>query len=160
MDEYQPKSKYDLAETCCASITLQQLQDLCDEKGKPALELPTRLDYGTIRGSEKLRGNLAKLYSAKSASPLSNDQVLITPGAIAANHLFLYAHIGAGDHVICHHPTYQQLYAIPASLGAKVDLWTAKPENEWVPEIDELKRLIKSNTKLIIIKYVLRLLIW
>lgn len=155
MDIYQPRAKYDLAETCCASISLDQLQGLCEEKGKQAIQLPHRLDYGTIRGSDKLRANLSQLYSAKSATPMSKENILITPGAIAANHLFLYAHIGAGDHVICHHPTYQQLYAIPSSLGAEVSLWSARSENRWVPDIEELKSLITPNTRLIIIKFVM-----
>jgi aspartate/methionine/tyrosine aminotransferase len=83
---------------------------------------------------------------------LPEDNVLITPGAIAANHLVFYGLIGTGDHVVCHYPTYQQLYEIPSSLGGEVDLWRARPEKNWVPNIDELKKLIKDNTKLIVIK--------
>jgi aspartate/methionine/tyrosine aminotransferase len=36
-------------------------------------------------------------------------------------------------------------------LGAEVDLWKAKPENNWVPTIEDLKALIKPNTKLIVL---------
>jgi aspartate/methionine/tyrosine aminotransferase len=77
---------------------------------------------------------------------------LITPGAIAANHLVFYSLVGPGDHVICHYPTYQQLYAIPASLGAEVDLWKADPAKKWIPDIEDLKKMVKSNTKMIVIK--------
>lgn len=45
----------------------------------------------------------------------------------------------------------QSLYEIPKQLGAEVTLWKAKSENNWVPSIDELKSLIKPNTKMIII---------
>jgi aspartate/methionine/tyrosine aminotransferase len=83
---------------------------------------------------------------------LSVDNILITPGAIAANHLVLYSLLKPGDHVICHYPTYQQLYSIPESLGAEVSLWKCKPEDKWLPSLDELKDVIKENTKLIIIK--------
>lgn len=86
------------------------------------------------------------------ATPLPADNILITPGAIAANHLVFYALIGPGDHVICHYPTYQQLYEIPESLGAEVDLWKAKFENKWIPDLEELKKLLKPNTKMIVIK--------
>jgi aspartate/methionine/tyrosine aminotransferase len=68
-----------------------------------------------------------------------------------ANHVLLYALVGAGDHVICHYPTYQQLYETPASFGAEVDLWKTWPENNWALDIAELEKLIKPNTKLIII---------
>ena len=40
---------------------------------------------------------------------------------------------------------------MPKQLGAEVSLWSAKPENNWVPSIDELKSLVKPNTKMIII---------
>src|ERR1700760_3053045 len=105
MDQYQVGAKYDIAETCCASISLDQLQELCEDKTTKILDFPTKLSYGSIRGSEHLRSNLAKLYSSKAASPLSPESVLITQGAIAANHLVFYSLIGPGDHVICHYPT-------------------------------------------------------
>lgn len=79
---------------------------------------------------------------------------MITPGAIAANHLVFYSLVGPGDHVICHYPTYQQLYEIPASLGAEVDLWKADPKKDWKLDLDDLKSLVKDKTKIIIIKYV------
>jgi len=61
--------------------------------------------------------------------------------------------VGPGDHVICHYPTYQQLYSVPTSLGAEVSLWKSDAGNGWQLDIEELERLIRPNTKLIIIKY-------
>jgi len=96
-----------------------------------------------------LRKNLAQLYSTKK--PMSAENVLITPGAIAANMTAFYGLIGKGDHVICHYPTYQQLYEIPKSLGADVDFWRAREKKKWQLDIEELKGLIRPNTKIIII---------
>ena len=152
MDAYEQSCKYNIAETCCASISLDTLQQLSEDKTATILPPSKILNYGAIRGSDALRTNLSKLYSAKAATPLPPENILITPGAIAANHLFFYATVGPGDHVICHYPTYQQLYAIPESLGADVDLWKAKAEKNWIPDIEDLKALIKPETKLIIIK--------
>jgi aspartate/methionine/tyrosine aminotransferase len=155
MDKYETSAKYNLAETCCASISIDELVSLSENKTLQASDiLSTSLvqNYGEIRGSIKLRENLSRLYSAKVGTPLSVDNILITPGAIAANHLVLYSLLKPGDHVICHYPTYQQLYSIPESLGAEVSLWKCKPEDKWLPSLDELKDVIKENTKLIIIK--------
>jgi aspartate/methionine/tyrosine aminotransferase len=155
MDKYETSAKYNLAETCCASISIDELVSLSENKTLQASDiLSTSLvqNYGEIRGSIKLRENLSRLYSAKVGTPLSVDNILITPGAIAANHLVLYSLLKPGDHVICHYPTYQQLYSIPDSLGAEVSLWKCKPEDKWLPSLDELKDVIKENTKLIIIK--------
>jgi aspartate/methionine/tyrosine aminotransferase len=85
--------------------------------------------------------------------PVDEENVVITQGAIAANHLAFYSLIGPGDHVVCHYPTYQQLYATPKSLGAEVDLWKASPERGWIPSFEDLRGLIRPNTKLIVLKY-------
>lgn len=155
MDKYETKAKYNLAETCCASISIDELLALSEDKTVSAsalLSTSKPQGYGEIRGSQTLRQNLSRLYSSKVGTPLSPENVLISPGAIAANHMVLYALLGKGDHVICHSPTYQQLYSIPASLGADVDFWRSKPEKAWLPDFEELKGLIKDNTKLIILK--------
>tara|TARA_R110002003_G_scaffold73_2_gene6779 strand:+ start:2356 stop:3555 length:1200 start_codon:yes stop_codon:yes gene_type:complete len=151
MDAHENHCKYNIAETCCASISVDQLRELSETKDKEVISTSKALTYGAIRGSDELRNNLARLYSAKVASPLSPDNILTTPGAIQANYLTTYALVGPGDHVICHYPTYQSLYEVPKQLGAEVDLWKAAPENEWVPTLEDLKALIKPNTKLIII---------
>jgi aspartate/methionine/tyrosine aminotransferase len=151
MDAHENNCKYNIAETCCASISVDQLRELSEDKSRQVIDTSKVLTYGAIRGSEELRNNLARLYSAKVSNPLSPDNILTTPGAIQANYLTTYALVGPGDHVICHYPTYQSLYEVPKQLGAEVDLWKATPENAWLPTIDALKSLIKPNTKLIII---------
>ncbi|GCB17771.1 fatty acid transporter protein [Aspergillus awamori] len=148
MDKYETTAKYNVAETCCASISFNDLRELSEDKSDP-LDLSIKLTYGAIRGSERLRGNLARLYSDQTPLPL--DNVLITAGAIQANFLLLYTLVGPGDHVICHYPTYQQLYSVPESLGAEVSLWKAKEADNWRLDLNELKSLIRPNTKLIIL---------
>lgn len=71
-----------------------------------------------------------------------------------ANYLVLASICGPGDHVICQFPTYGQLYLLPKHHGVDVDLWTMKPENDWAPDIEGLRNMIKPNTKAIIIKSV------
>lgn len=151
MDAHENDCKYNVAETCCASISIDQLRKLSEDKDRQVFDTAKPLTYGAIRGSEELRNNLARLYSAKVTTPLSPENILTTPGAIQANYLTTYSLVGPGDHVICHYPTYQSLYEVPKQMGAEVDLWKATPENDWTPKIDDLKALIKPNTKLIII---------
>jgi len=153
MDEYETTpGVLNIAETCAASISIDDLVALCEDPNIPLpINTSTKLTYGAIRGSPALRERLASLYSARVSSPLSPENILITPGAIAANFLLLYTLIGPGDHVICVHPTYQQLYSVPESLGAEVSLWKLKKEKNYIPDIEDLKPLIKDNTKMIII---------
>jgi aspartate/methionine/tyrosine aminotransferase len=153
MDTYETKTTYNIAETCCASISIEDLQDLSVDKSTSPISLATKLTYGTIRGSDQFRSHLSRLYSVKVPNPLPKENILITSGAIQANFLLHYALVGPGDHVICHYPTYQQLYSVPESIGAEVSLWKAKEEDGWKLDVKELESLIRPNTKLIVLKY-------
>lgn len=155
MDDYETTATYNIAETCCASISIEDLQKLTSDQtsSSPVLSLSKKLTYGAIRGSDELRGNLSRLYSVKTPATLPTDNILITSGAIQANFLLHYALVGPGDHVIVHYPTYQQLYSVPESIGAEVSLWKAKEEEGgWILDTEELKRLVRPNTKLIVLK--------
>ena len=63
--------------------------------------------------------------------------------------MVLYSLVEPGDHVIAEYPSYQQLYDIPKSLGATVDYWQIHEAANWYPDIEELKRLMRPDTKLI-----------
>ncbi|KAF3805400.1 Aspartate aminotransferase [Colletotrichum gloeosporioides] len=142
-----------LAETCCESVSIQELTQLSSDPTVPGpLDIATRrLTYGAIYGSEETRQNIANLYRDEASGDLPSDQVVVTQGAIVANFLLLYSLVGPGDHVICIYPTYQQLYEVPKSLGAEVTLWKTKPENRYIPDVKELEGLVQKNTKMIII---------
>ncbi|KAK4177738.1 putative aminotransferase [Triangularia setosa] len=152
-----------IAETCAASVSIDDLVQLCTDKDLPGpFSTSKKLTYGAITGSETLRQRVASIldrglpnpedYVASSlTSPLPADNIIITQGAIAANFLLFYTLVGPGDHVVCVYPTYQQLYAVPESLGAEVSLWKLKKENDYVPNVEDLKGLVKENTKMIVL---------
>ncbi|KAE8371614.1 pyridoxal phosphate-dependent transferase [Aspergillus bertholletiae] len=150
MNTYENDAKYNLAETCCASISLNDLMSFSGQQTS-IIDYTQKQVYGAIRGSTALRSNIAKLYATESSGHLSPGNVLVTNGAIQANFLALYTSVGPGDHVICHYPTYQQLYSVPEACGAEVDLWRSKEDAGWQLDLQELRSLIKPNTKLIII---------
>lgn len=152
MDDHENDAKYNLAETCCASISLNDLISYSDSPSFSIFDYSKKQSYGAIRGTSGLRSNIAKRYACGESQPISEDQVLVTNGAIHANFLALYTNVGPGDHVICHYPTYQQLYSVPESFGADVSLWKAREEQGWDVDVNELRGLIKKNTKVIILK--------
>ncbi|KAI3340726.1 PLP-dependent transferase [Ustulina deusta] len=161
MDAYEnTPGVLNIAETCASSISISQLGKFHSNSAVAAaaiLDFSRPMTYGAIRGSAELRQNIAALYSEDDddadadADALTPDEVLVTQGAIAANHLVFYALVGPGDHVVCVFPTYQQLYTIPATLGAEVSLWKLKAEDGYVPDTDELEGLLRSNTKMIVL---------
>ncbi|UKZ49308.1 hypothetical protein TrVGV298_003554 [Trichoderma virens] len=149
MDTYETTpGVLNVAETCAESVSIDELMQLSEDKAVNPLRTSTVLTYGAIRGSSTLRERIAALYEGDQ---LSAENVIITQGAIAANFLVFYGLIGPGDHVICVYPTYQQLFSVPESLGAEVSLWRLRPEQGFVPDVDELEKLVKANTKMIVI---------
>lgn len=157
MDAYETSATYQLAETCCSSVSVADLIQLSEDKVTTAsdiLDVNRKQTYGEIRGLVPLRDNIAEIYAAESTDSIGAQDVLITPGAIAANTIAALALVTKGDHVICQFPTYQQLYDVPRSAGAEVDFWECKESNGWLPDLDELIAKITPKTKLIVLKYV------
>ena len=148
MNLYENNCEYNLAETCVESLTLKELLEMSGQKETIMKELLNmQLNYGDIEGSEVLRNHICKLYSTVD----DIHKVTITHGAIGGNALSIFTLVEPGDHVISVLPTYQQHYSIPEAYGANVDILQLKPENDFLPSLDELRSLVKPETKLICI---------
>ncbi|MGY5319284.1 aminotransferase [Neomicrococcus lactis] len=147
MNRYENDCIYNLGETCVESLTVDQLLTLADRKETFLAEiLPLKLTYGAIEGSDRLRELIAGLYET-----LKPENTITTHGAIGANALVHETLVEPGDGVISVLPTYQQHYSIPESYGADVQLLKLRPENGYLPDLDELKAMVSPNTKLIVL---------
>lgn len=147
MNEYETRCTYNLAETCVESLTIAQLLDLAGHDGDLMEQLlPMKLTYGTIEGSDRVRSAVAALYEQQAIG-----NVLITHGAIGANHLVHLTLVEHGDRVVSVLPTYQQHYSIPESIGADVRILRLREENAWLPHLDELRAHVAGGAKLVAI---------
>ena len=147
MNEFEKTCKLNLAETCVESITMSELLALCGKTEDALAEvLPFKMTYGDIEGSDRLRDAIAALYEKQE-----RENVLVTHGTIGANSLVHQALISRDDKVISVVPTYQQHYSIPESIGADVHLLELRPENGFLPDLDELRTMATSGTRLIAI---------
>lgn len=147
MDEYETTPNVlNIAETCAASLSIDDLTRLSTDPSAKPLDTSIKLTYGPIPGSDTLRKRVAA-HCSNDDIQLTSSQTIITQGAIGANFLALYTLISPGDHVVCVYPTYQQLYDVPRSVGAEVSLWKLREEDGFIPNLDNLKTLIKANTK-------------
>ena len=148
MNEYETGARYNIAETCVDSVSLDELFALTDESKGEFLSkfCATRLTYGDIWGSDALREGVCRLY--RTVRP---DEVVLTHGAAGANHHVFCSLISAGDRVVSIMPTYQQLYSIPEAIGADVAIMHLKQENHYLPDLDELKALVTPGTKMVCI---------
>lgn len=147
MNDYENNCIYNLAETCVESLTVEQLLEMSGKRETILDELlPMKLTYGAIEGSDRLRDNITELYTNQK-----RENILITHGAIGANALVHETLVSPGDRVISIIPTYQQHYSIPESYGADVQVLKLKEENQFLPDLNELKALATCNTRLIVI---------
>lgn len=148
MNEYEVGAKYNIAETCVDSISLDELFELSGEDKEQFLKdfCAKRLTYGDITGIPEFKQGIAKLYMS-----VGEDDIVITHGAAGANHHVFYSLINPGDRVISIMPTYQQLYSIPESFGADLHLIHLTKDNGFLPDLEQLEKLAVKGTKLICI---------
>ena len=148
MNAYETGAKYNIAETCVDSVSLDELFALTgtDKESFLADFCQRRLTYGHIEGNPDFLNGVCGLY--KTIRP---ENVVTTHGASGANHHVFYSLVNPGDRVISIMPTYQQLYSIPESYGAEVVLLHLKQENGYLPDLDALRALAVPGTKLICI---------
>ena len=146
MNAYETGARYNIAETCVDSISVDELFRLCGEDSAAFWKRfsARRLTYGDIEGAPAFREGICRLYKT-----LKPEEVVTTHGAAGANHHVFYSLVEPGDRVISIMPTYQQLYSIPESYGAEVKLLDLTPENGYLPALEQLRELAVPGTKLI-----------
>jgi aspartate/methionine/tyrosine aminotransferase len=69
------------------------------------------------------------------------ESVLVSDGASLAGYTALLAVGGAGARVVVEDPTYASLAEIPRLHGAEVVRWRRRPEDGWLPRMDELRAI-------------------
>lgn len=145
MNRWETLAVNNIAETCVDSLVLYELLEMSGHKEDIIVNLlGTRMTYGDIKGSERLRGLIGELYEDRNP-----ERVLVMNGGSAANFLALFTLVNPGDRVISVWPTYQQLTSIPKAFGAKVDILQLRPENSWLPDTDELGKMAESGVDMI-----------
>jgi len=146
-NKYEHLAKYDLADTCVDSLSIDELFNIIGNKNYCFQQIMDRkLNYGDIHGSPSLKAAICSLYDNQKS-----ENITVTHGAIGANQLVMLSIVEPKDKVVTIVPTYQQHYSIPKSIGANVELYFLKEENNWLPDIDELKYIVGNDTKLICI---------
>ncbi len=148
MNEWETQCTYNVAETCTYSVTLDQLFEICGGDRQQFMDAfaQRRLTYGDIEGAPAFREGISRLY--RTVKP---EEIVTTHGAAGANHHVFYSLVEPGDRVVSISPSYQQLTSIPESFGADVRVLPLRPENGWLPDVEELRALCTPDTRLICI---------
>lgn len=146
MNAWETGAKYNIAETCVDSVSLDQLFELTGEDKEKFLNALSakRLTYGDIAGQPAFKEGVCALYRT-----IRPEQVVPTHGASGANHHVFLSLLSPGDRVVSVMPTYQQLYSIPESLGAEVSILRLRREDGYLPDLGELRLLAGRGVKMI-----------
>ena len=146
MNAYETGARYNIAETCVDSVSMDALFALCGEDRDAFWKdfSARRLTYGDIEGAPAFREGVCRLYRT-----LKPEELVTTHGASGANHHIFYSLVEPGDRVITIMPSYQQLTSIPESYGADLKILQLTPENGYLPDLEQLRALAVPGTKLI-----------
>lgn len=119
------------------------LEELLDEDEIRRL-VSTRLTYGQTNGSDKLRDLIAALYP-----DCNRKNILVTNGSSESNFIFTISHLSPGDEIVIMVPNYMQIHGIAKAAGAKVKEFHLNPDDNWKPDLKELKKVVNRHTRVI-----------
>lgn len=83
--------------------------------------------------------------------PVTADRVVLTSGTSEGIELALNALADAGDEVLVPTPTYPLYTAVTAKIGARAVYYRTDPAHGWLPDLDDVKRLVSSATRAIVV---------
>jgi aspartate/methionine/tyrosine aminotransferase len=138
--QFERTVEYNLADSSVRCADVHEL--LGGESAGSLVNLP--LYYPEVNGTALLRQRIAALYPGAVAS-----NVLVTVGASQANSLVCSTLLEPGDEVIVISPGYRQVWGLARNIGCRVKELALSPEDDWRLDLDQLKKLAGSKTRLI-----------
>jgi aspartate/methionine/tyrosine aminotransferase len=136
---------YDMSESGIRAVTLREMTKLGFDLEEM---LDTPLGYSQSNGTIELRERLAALYPGATA-----DHIEVTNGTSEANYLLALSQLRQGDGFALEVPNYMQLWGVPRSVGAEVNVFHLRPFNgeRWELDWEEFDRAVQPGTKLVYI---------
>jgi len=105
--------------------------------------------YTASVGVTPAREAVADEYTSRGM-PVSPDRVILTSGTSEGIELALGALADAGDEVLVPTPTYPLYTAVLAKIGARAVHYRTDPSRGWLPDLDDVKRLVTNATRAIV----------
>ena len=96
-----------------------------------------------MEGIPALREAIAAIYGA------TPQQVLVTVGAIEANHIVTRTLVGPGDGIAVMVPNYLQIWGVARNDGADLRTFRLDPDREWALDLDGLAAATGPGVRMI-----------
>ena len=144
---YEFTASHILGSSDCETTSVAELLKLSggslEEFGK------VKLGYTETQGDPEYRRLVAELYENASA-----DDVVILTSPVEGIYLTMQTLLDGGDEVVALSPAYDALHHVADHLCGKLHPWQLVPtESGWEMDLDRLKSMMHSNTRLIIVNF-------
>ena len=111
------------------------------------------LKYGQAKGMPTFRESLAKYVSKKFNTNIKQENIIVSPGARFSIFTAITTLLNPGDEMIVIEPAWPAYKDCALNAGIKVRTVNTTFENRWEPSIEQIKKIINSNTKMIVLNY-------
>jgi aspartate/methionine/tyrosine aminotransferase len=144
LDQYEHGIEFNLAASTGPSWTVNDVLALAGDETRHDF-LNHRLVYGHPAGNDSLREAIAEMEG------VSPDAVQIVTGASEALVALMWLAAEPGANVVLPLPGFTTFSALPESLGLEIRYYRVNRENGFRIDVDEIKHLVDSKTKLILV---------
>ncbi|MFB5606086.1 MAG: aminotransferase class I/II-fold pyridoxal phosphate-dependent enzyme, partial [Nitrosarchaeum sp.] len=111
------------------------------------------LKYGQAKGLPAFREALAKHSSKKFGTSVSQDNIMVSPGARFSIFTAITTLLNPGDELIVIEPSWPAYKECALNSGIKIRAITTTLEGKWEPTIEQIEKVINTNTKMIVLNY-------
>ena len=111
------------------------------------------LKYGPARGMPIFIDALAKYVSKKFNADVTEDNIIVSPGARFSIFTAITTLLNPGDEMIVIEPAWPAYKDCALNSGIKVRTINTTLEERWEPSVEKIKNTINSNTKMIVLNY-------
>ena len=111
------------------------------------------LKYGQARGMPTFREALAKYASKKFNAKVTEDNIIVSPGARFSIFTAITTLLNPGDEMIVIEPAWPAYKDCALNAGIKVRTISTTLEEKWDPSLEQIRNTINSNTKMIVLNY-------
>jgi aspartate/methionine/tyrosine aminotransferase len=144
LDAYEHGIEFNLAASTGPTWTVNDILALADEEVRHRF-LNHKLVYSRPAGADSLREAIAEMQG------VGVDSVQVVTGASEALVALMWLAAEPGANVIIPHPGFTTFSSLPESLGLETRFYRVRRENNFRIDIDEIKQLVDSKTKLVLI---------
>ena len=111
------------------------------------------IKYGQAKGMPIFRDSLAKYVSKKFNVNVTQENIIVSPGARFSIFTAITTLLNPGDEMIVIEPAWPAYKDCALNAGIKVRTINTTLEKNWEPSIEQIENIINSNTKMIVLNY-------